>query len=331
MAEAFNRPVTETTQGEDNEQRIDGDGQEVNALRFLGAGAPPVPPPPAITPVSSGVSQPLQNQQQQPQPPQTPHPPPQSSQHSQAPMPTPGGFDFSDPTNYGSMQMPSVPGPFGMPSHSQVPGMMGGGPMNPIMMMPPYNYMYNPYFMPGPYPSMPSAPSNQSQILAMLNVLRVKDPKFYREWYKKYTAHRRNPDRVPFPQIPGMPNVPSGPGSSQTLPSLGRSRKESTRSSVNGDPFRHTQNESFSNLDYSHVPGANTSMSLASYSRSHDQHRQQPHSGRTSVNGEFRPPEDEFGIDGADVSSLPGIGGNGILHSTSYHPNDRDRPQTQSG
>lgn len=232
MAESFNSPAVGQNQPtEDNEQRIDGDGQEVNALRFLGAGGPPAPPPPAITPVvSTGVSQPLQpqHQQQQSQPPPTPLQPTQPPQHqlAQQPMPTPGGYDYADPSSYNSMQMPPVPmaGAYGMPG--QVPGVLGGGSM---MMMPPYNYMYPPpqYFMPGPYQTMPPAPSNSSQFLAMLNVLRVKDPKFYREWYKKYNAHKRNPDRVPFPQIPGFPNV-GGPGSHQTLPSFGRTRQDSS-------------------------------------------------------------------------------------------------------
>ncbi|CAL8143615.1 unnamed protein product [Orchesella dallaii] len=333
MAESYNPPVAGTAQpAEDNEQRIDGDGQEVNALRFMGLGAggggAPVPPPPAITPVTTGVSQPLQpqHQQQPPQPPQAPLQPPQAPQHQQQ-MPAPPGYDYSDPaTTYGSMQIPPGPmsGPYGMPG--QMPGVLPGAAM---MMIPQYpNYMYpNPYFMaPGAYqPMQPQpAPSTKSQqLVAYLNVLRVKEPKLYRDWHKKYTVHMRNPERIPFPQVPGYQSLG---GQTQTLPTYGRQRKSSTRSSVNGDPYRQVHNESFA--DFSH--GANTSMS--SYPRSHD--RQRPsQSGRTSVNGDYRPhPEiDGFEIDGADISSLSQVGGHSLMNSSHYTPNERDRPPTQSG
>lgn len=219
----------------DNEPRIDGDGQEVNALRFLGAGGPPAPPPPSITPVSTGVSQPATNP---PAPPQTPHQHPPPTQQQIPPATGGAPYDpYSDPSAsagyHHPMQIPPGPmsGPYGLPPSGANP-MMGG----PMMMMPGYNYgMYpSPYgFMPQYTPPMAPQPAqSQSQLVAMLNVLRVNNPKYYREWYKKYSAHKRNPDRVPFPQIPQMPGfgLPGGPGSSATLPSYGRSRKESSKS-----------------------------------------------------------------------------------------------------
>lgn len=89
---------------------------------------------------------------------------------------------------------------------------------------------------------------------------------------------------------------------------------------MNGD-YRH--NESFTQGDYPSMPGG----AHPSFSRVH---RQQPRSGRTSVNGEYRPlPEDDLEMIDGDMASLSGVGGNSILHSTHY--NDRDRPPTQSG
>lgn len=268
---------------DDNEPRIDGDGQEVNSLRFIGAGAPAPqilgtgpgttpqnPPSSSITPSAAvggggggvgGVSQPLQNQQQPhpPPPSQTPHQQVvshnlnQSVVSSQGVPNTPlgvGGASSYDPydpsrgqaSSYGggpAMQMPS--GPYAAAMAGQMMMMAPGGYPGgyaPMGMAPMYPSPYNPY---GPFPGMmapqpqpqPQQPSfSQAELAARLQVLRVQNPTYYREWYKKYEAYRKNPRRYQFPPIevpiPGFPSM-GGPGSSQTLPaSYGRSRKESS-------------------------------------------------------------------------------------------------------
>lgn len=255
MAESYNNPPPSGSHQIDDEPRIDGDGQEVNALRFLGAGGPgpnPPPPAPSITPSQSslsggvGVSQPLQpSPQNPPAPPQTPHnhPPPSIPQ-------TPGGVSsvydpYSDPSGAAGggghhphhshgMQVP--PGPASNPYPH---GMMPGAPM---MMMPGYPYgMYaNPYgFMPPAYPPIPPQPlqpqqNSQAQLAAasaMMIKLRVDHPNVYRKWYDKYMLHKRDPDRIPCPPLPQVAGFPplGGLVSSQTLPNYhGRSRKKSS-------------------------------------------------------------------------------------------------------